>query len=204
MSNSSIIEFGAANPRRNLPAHLARKRGESNYVAAFERDYVAERTGTGVGGRYFCIAGYGIADFVWLDAGKYSDVYQDNEIGFHPSITAFELKLRDWKRALHQAYRYSYFADLSVVVLPPEMARIAIKNINLFNKLNIGLWTFDKHVSKFQVIHQPDNSKPRNPAAKVKAVGLFRSKVKFRNLLEQSQSLVQSKLDYASGFRAFC
>ena len=70
MSSASAIEFGGLIPRRNLPVAVARKRGESNFVAAFQRGFTAEREGQGVGGRHFELAGYWIADFVWMDFGR--------------------------------------------------------------------------------------------------------------------------------------
>ena len=70
---------------------------------------------------------------------------------------AFELKLRNWKRALVQAFRYSAFSHYSSVVLDHTYIRPALSNIKLFQKSNIGLLTLDTNgqiiwhnVPKFQ------------------------------------------------------
>ncbi len=180
-NNSSIINFETVDPRKNLPAHLARKRGELLYLSAFQRAFVAGRSGNGVGGRQFAVSGYGMADFVWADASGCES---------KPTLMAFEMKLRDWKKGLSQAYRYSYFADHSVVVLPPEAIGPAKANMNTFKKMQIGLWSFDPKSRTIREIHKPKASRPRNPNAKEKALSLLCRHAKFRKFLEGSNSLV--------------
>lgn len=60
------------------------------------------------------------------------------ELSFKKSI-AIEAKLKNWKRALAQAYRYKWFADYSYVVLDNNYVNNSLKNISLFEKYNIGL-----------------------------------------------------------------
>ncbi|MEA3327259.1 MAG: hypothetical protein U9R53_08120 [Chloroflexota bacterium] len=52
---------------------------------------------------------------------------------------AIELKLSNWKRALEQAFRYRSFANYSYVVLDNAHVRPAVRNINEFQRKNIGL-----------------------------------------------------------------
>jgi len=52
---------------------------------------------------------------------------------------AIEAKLKDWKRALKQAYRYKWFAEYSFVVLDAYYAKAALKNREYFVKYNVGL-----------------------------------------------------------------
>jgi hypothetical protein len=54
---------------------------------------------------------------------------------------AIEAKLKDWKRALKQAYRYKWFAEYSYVVMDEYYSNSAIKNIDTFVKYNVGLAT---------------------------------------------------------------
>lgn len=54
---------------------------------------------------------------------------------------AVEVKLKNWKRALFQAYRYNFVADKSFVVIPEEYSRQAVENILYFKKYNVGLIT---------------------------------------------------------------
>jgi len=54
-------------------------------------------------------------------------------------IFAFEMKLRDWKRALVQAYKYAAFAHFPFVVMDHRYVGQAKSNISLFRRSNIGL-----------------------------------------------------------------
>jgi hypothetical protein len=58
---------------------------------------------------------------------------------------AIEAKLRDWKKALRQAYRYKRFSNFSFVLLPAENANSAIQNIYIFKQYNIGLISIGQH-----------------------------------------------------------
>lgn len=82
-----------------------------------------------------------------LIANKYvkikgSSLYIDEnyELPFKANF-AIEAKLKDWKKALKQAYRYKWFAEYSYVVLDSYYSNNAIKNIDLFEKYNVGLAT---------------------------------------------------------------
>ncbi|MBB5397944.1 hypothetical protein [Mucilaginibacter sp. AK015] len=52
---------------------------------------------------------------------------------------AIEAKLKNWARALDQAYRYKWFATQSYVVLDSNYISPAYKNIEKFIELNVGL-----------------------------------------------------------------
>jgi len=54
-------------------------------------------------------------------------------------IIAVEAKLKHWQRALTQAVRYRDYANQSWVLLDEYSVRPAIKNIQQFKRLNIGL-----------------------------------------------------------------
>ena len=72
---------------------------------------------------------------------------------------AIEAKLKDWKRALKQAYRYKWFAEYSFVVLDDHYSKPAIKNINIFKKYNVGLAS----VSTTGKITRHFNPRPESP-----------------------------------------
>lgn len=59
--------------------------------------------------------------------------------GISKDSIAIEAKLKNWKRALDQAFRYKWFAKKSFVVLDSSNIRPAIKNIVDFKKMNVGL-----------------------------------------------------------------
>ena len=140
MSTAREIRFNSYNTRRNLPVEIRRRRGESNFLGAFVRAMLQEVPLPCAYGRNFPVPGCGVADLVMcelpggIDQGvRLVDLY----------LSAFELKLSDWKKALQQAYRYKYYADLSIVVLPARTADRAVQSSMLFEALGVGLWTLD-------------------------------------------------------------
>lgn len=176
MSSPAAIEFGTYNPRRNLPAAVARKRGEANFVGSFHRNFAAAHKGKGVGGRHFELAGYGIADLVWMDFVETGASVNDRE----PRLTAFEMKLKDWRRALSQAFRYSYFSDRAIVVLPTDAAARAQGHLHVFERLGIGLWGYEPKDENIETFFTPTRTKAKNPAAHEKALDRISRKIKFR------------------------
>lgn len=54
-------------------------------------------------------------------------------------VIAFEAKLRQWKHAMHQAYRNRCFAHRSYVVLPSDTARNAQRQGAEFERRSVGL-----------------------------------------------------------------
>jgi len=72
---------------------------------------------------------------------------------------AIEAKLKDWKKALKQAYRYKWFAEYSFVVIDEYYSKKAIENIDVFKKYNVGLITIspDKGIKKH---HYPSPEQP--------------------------------------------
>ena len=103
----------------------------------FGNTYLKERQGL-----------FGIPDFVFYGN-------ESNEI----SIVSFELKLKDWRRAAKQAFRYKSFSNVAYVVLSANSVNAALSNIELFEKYNIGLAKFDVD-REFEILYKPA---PRNP-----------------------------------------
>jgi hypothetical protein len=192
MKATQILRFGSRNPRRNLPKMQARRRGEADFVLAFERAYLKRFCARGVGGREFEMFNYGIADFVWVawrgkshpEEATAITVEKIQEHFQRHLLTAFELKLRDWRRGLSQAYRYRYFADRAIVVLPPQAARRARVNVSMFRRLKVGIWSFDKTTERIHPIFTPARTKARNAAAKQKAITLITKRLDFGKFLE--------------------
>jgi len=54
-------------------------------------------------------------------------------------IATIEAKLSNWQRALSQAYRHQTFAAQTWVLLDAARADAALKNIDKFRRLNVGL-----------------------------------------------------------------
>lgn len=75
-----------------------------------------------------------------------------------PQVVAIEAKLRDWRRALMQAYRYLQFSTESWVLLDHARAASAIKEHALFKSCGIGLASFtatgELHIHVYAVNHK--------------------------------------------------
>lgn len=95
-----------------------------------------------------CQGLFGIPDFV-----VYS--WEKDET----AVISFELKLSDWKRAAKQAFRYRSFSNMSYVVMSAQKSAVAVKNIDLFKRYNIGLAKFNND-GFFEILHKPEISQP--------------------------------------------
>jgi len=190
MNTAQLLKFKQRHPRRNLPAALARKRGESNFVSTFSKAYIASIASGGIGGKEFALSGFGIADFVWIawqsavnpDEGSALSIEKLKSLLNRHKLTAFEMKLSDWRKGLAQAYRYSYFADLAVVVLPPALAATAKAALDRFRASSIGLWSFDPASGAIRKLFTPRSSGPRNSKAKERALDSIGRVLKFSKL----------------------
>jgi len=63
------------------------------------------------------------------------------------SLIAFEAKLKDWKKAMTQAYRNTLFANYSYVVLPASKQYVLDKAEHDFIRRRIGLVLVDSKKS---------------------------------------------------------
>jgi hypothetical protein len=173
MTKPTTVRFKAYNTRRNLPPETGRKRGEANFLGAFERYLLSNVFTTGFGGKHFSLSNYGVADFVWL-------LPQKNNLDgdYSASLFAFETKLENWRRAFQQAYRYSYYSDAAFVVLPPDKSKCAKNNLDLFQQHGIGLWLFDKQNGYIERVYTPPTNIARNIDARKKAIAAISAKVK--------------------------
>lgn len=170
------------NPRRNLPVFTSRKRTESNFLRAFERAYFSKAQKKGVAKSDFDLPGYGIADLVWISWKSSRNEHEGTAIECKKKpmrVLAFEMKIKDWRGALQQAFRYSYFADQSIVVLPPATAHIASGFKDEFRILGIGLWSFDSKSGLIRTLIAPRRKKARSHVAREKAIASLLGSRKF-------------------------
>lgn len=58
-------------------------------------------------------------------------------------LVAFEAKLDNWKRAFHQAYRNTAYANKSYVIVPGNVADRAMRDREEFELRGVGLCSFD-------------------------------------------------------------
>ena len=183
MTKTPVIRFSSSNSRRNFPIAISRKRTELLFLHAFQRAYINQRLGWG--GIEFPLSGYGVADFVWIgwrlnlsseDATALALEKIKNRIS-ERLFSAFELKINDWRKGLQQAYRYSYFADRAIVVMPLDKIKSARQNLGNFKELKIGLWGFNRSTGKIYQFYTPTKGKAKNPTARKKAIALLLKKI---------------------------
>ncbi|MBI5384464.1 MAG: hypothetical protein HZA90_07220 [Verrucomicrobia bacterium] len=136
------------------------------------------------------VEGFGIADFVWISWHSAVNAEEGSGFGMHSrksrqkqTLLAFELKLRDWHKALAQAYRYRYFADAAFVVLPPATAQIARKFLATFKLLDVGLWSFDKASGVIRKFYTPRPKRPLSGSARERAMAVLAGRLKARGSL---------------------
>lgn len=159
-TSERIPKLRFSEPRRNLPSY-GNGRGEENLFAyRFAQAYLAQfralhRTSTKnrlVIAREIPANGYGIADLVgvsWKSAGNGKSLSAPDFISKRkPIVRAFEIKMRDWRKALRQGNRYRFFAHASIVVLPAASVTQALEHIETFRLLGVGLWSFDMKTNK--------------------------------------------------------
>lgn len=92
---------------------------------------------------------FGIPDYILIEKNDKSIDY----------IISIELKLKNWKRALKQAFKYRSFSNESFVVMDDASIKFASKKLDLFIKSNIGLASFNKNI-EFKIHYYPKKSTP--------------------------------------------
>lgn len=90
---------------------------------------------------------------------------------FNGNVVSIEYKLKNWKQAIKQAYRYQSFSYETYVVLDIDYVEVAKKNIDMFIKFNIGLGAVDSESIEFY--YKPKKKKPFNKDLSEKALELF-------------------------------
>lgn len=74
-------------------------------------------------------------------------------------VISYELKLKNWKRAMKQAFRYKLFSNEVYVVMDKKYINSALKNINEFYHYNIGLASFSCK-GELYIYFEPETHKP--------------------------------------------
>jgi hypothetical protein len=187
-----IIDFGCHDTRGNLPAATSLKDGESKFLACFEAVYFESELRTSgeklkfATGREFALGGFGRADILFMAWSQLDGSQEFSVIALRDrlKLTAIEAKIKDWRKGLMQAARYRFFANRSLLVLPPEAARIAVAFLPTFRDLNVGLWEFNATSNRLQKHFTPRSRRPLNCKAREKAVHSILSGLKLSQLGE--------------------
>jgi len=99
-------------------------------------------------------------------------------------ITAFELKIHDWKRAAFQALRYRAFANYSIIVLPNDKRNLILANLEFLQSVNIGVFLIDYENEKIEVLFKPKKCMPTSKLYTLymqgQLLGKFRRKERVR------------------------
>jgi hypothetical protein len=96
-------------------------------------------------------------ELIIMRDGKYSSHKKYSEV--LEGCIAIEAKLKNWKRALEQAYRYKWFSNKSFVILPEENINPALKNLDLFKKYGVGLASINEK-NEIQPHYTPNYTEP--------------------------------------------
>ena len=182
-----VKRVSTGDPRKNFLGPVSRKRTETKFVIAFGQAYARRLNNRGkltsrshVMARELSVSGFGIADFVsiaWRSSTESNEAFIDKSSPPTKSrrarILAFEMKLKDWRKALSQAFRYRYFADAALVVVPPETAARAIVALSTFRETQVGLWSFDEKTGRIQEIFTPRRARPFSETAREKAIAIL-------------------------------
>jgi len=105
---------------------------------------------------------FGIPDYVVVKATQKRVLY----------VVSFELKLRNWKRGLMQAFRYRTFSNEAFLVLDQAHIASASENLDQFTRANVGLASYNRN-GEFHVHWAPRPSVPFSNDFSERAVRKF-------------------------------
>jgi len=77
-------------------------------------------------------------------------------------LWAFELKMKDWKKALLQALQFQTYSNLAYVVMPVRDSDILSRIGEVYEKYNIGLIALDHENMRISIIVSPKFSPPKS------------------------------------------
>lgn len=117
---------------------------------------------------------FGIPDCILIEKNDKSIDY----------IISLELKLKNWKRALKQAFKYRSFSNESYVIMDEASIKFVSKRLDLFIKSNIGLASFNKNIV-FKVYYNPKESKPFS--------NMFNKKIKSYLFREEDKPVISKE-----------
>ncbi|MBZ0310440.1 MAG: hypothetical protein K8I82_30545 [Anaerolineae bacterium] len=78
-------------------------------------------------------------------------------------LIAIEGKIRNWQKAVEQAFYNLAFASYSYVVMDARYIRPAVKNLESFEKFGIGLASAGADNGVVEIIYQPLFREPKSP-----------------------------------------
>lgn len=93
------------------------------------------------------------------------------------NVVAIEAKLKNWKQALKQAYRYRRFSDFSIVLMDADNVTPALKAENVFMEYGIGLASLNEKGCKILISPAKNDRKNNDSFHRIneEALGQFRA-----------------------------
>lgn len=91
---------------------------------------------------------------------------------YNGKIISIEFKLKNWKGAMKQAYRYKCFSFESYVFLDDKYIKKPLENLSEFEKFNIGLCGVNEE--NITMYFKPIVEKPYSSDLESKALSLFK------------------------------
>ena len=174
------IKLSQFHPQDNLPKNGTTNNDElklfNRFVKLLKIDLQSKMLERYAIGSELNLNGYGIADLALLE---FYTIRKDPKRLFTKRIiTVYEIKIKDWRKALKQAYRYKYYSHKSIVVMPEEKVARAIKNIEIFRALEVGLWIYSREKNSINKVYTPRIKRPFSKLAFRKAVLLLANRIK--------------------------
>ncbi|OPX86928.1 MAG: hypothetical protein A4E53_02690 [Pelotomaculum sp. PtaB.Bin104] len=93
-------------------------------------------------------------------------------------LWAFELKLKDWRRALFQTLQYKAFANRVVIVVPEDKENTINKNIDVFRNLQVGVMVFNMANLSYKIMQKPRRINPSSKRHSLFALGKIASELR--------------------------
>lgn len=182
-TTGQISSCGFRHPVENLPAYRTGADREAVFADAFGATYCRDAARIHRGSpktnllvtREVPVEGLGIADLLavaWQKScGLSARDFAAGTVGsLDPTVRAFEVKLERWRKGMMQAYRYGYFADASILVLPMQKILLASRYLSTFRTLQVGLWGFDPESLWIRAVYTPRPVRPRVTAHRKNAI----------------------------------
>jgi hypothetical protein len=193
--NAIKVDVGSFNSRTNFPPKYSAATHESSFLASFEKAYLRKTQHQVIIATEFALQHFGRADLVWIAWNPDSIGENFSALALHKQLrrrklVAFEAKLKDWKKGLQQAFRYRYFADKSVLVMPNDYVRPALTNLGQFVELEVGLWSFEKHTGRIIEHFSPNRARAISRDAREEAISLISGKIDLCKIRKHLDAIV--------------
>jgi hypothetical protein len=191
--------YQGRNPRRNITGVRGQKRPEAKLLKTFQSLYLKLKAKPGICLFDLDLPGYGIPDLIWISWHSDLNSADATALSYEAlrrrlaerRLSAFEIKVSDWRKALLQAQRYRYFADRSIVVVPTNVAQKAIKHIEAFKASRVGLWGIDDDANRIVKYYTPIGTSPLSAAAKKKLSVRILKGLKLRKLSKRPYTVLK-------------